>query len=322
MQPWQETSFPNCNLFHELDFYGRSRKDEFSFAASGGYNQIFRITDQDKPDDPDLAMKILEYDTKYSDRNYDRVRRDALILERLTRSPHVMSIYGYCGFDVLVPFAAGGTLSNMIRQWKRGQLELTSLERMKIALEVAQGLADVHDIDNEGLSSVAHGDLKGQQYMIMNGKLQLGDFNRGRFLRRNSTEPTTACPYTIGVNDAAFRSPEEYQYVPQTSAIDVWALGSIFFLILTGKEPWEDFDTKKAQQRIANGELPEFDKKILHNGDPANEVLKQAIDMCYVYNPKKRATAREVRTFLERAVANFKNHDLSKKLIRRTIASR
>mmetsp|Transcript_29633 Transcript_29633/g.61513 ORF Transcript_29633/g.61513 Transcript_29633/m.61513 type:complete len:480 (+) Transcript_29633:74-1513(+) len=321
MQPWQETSFPNCNLFHELDFYGKSLNDEFTFAASGGYNQIFLITNQGKPNDPDLAMKILEYDTTYSDRNYDRVRRDALILERLTHSPHVMSIYGFCGFDVLVPFAGGGTLTNMIRQWRRGQLKLTSLERLNIALEVSQGLADVHDIDGEGLSSVAHGDLKGQQYMIMDGKLQLGDFNRGRFLRRNSTEPTTACPYTIGVNDAAFRSPEEYQYVPQTSAIDVWALGSILFLILTGKEPWEEFDTKKAQQRIAKGELPEFDGKVLQNGDKANEILKQAIDMCYVYDPKKRATAVEVRTFLENAVANFKMHDPSKKLKRRSIAS-
>ena len=45
----------------------------------------------------------------------------------------------------------------------------------------------------------------------------LGDFNRGRFLRRNSTAPDTACPYTIGKNDAAFRSPEEYEYLPQTS---------------------------------------------------------------------------------------------------------
>ena len=36
--------------------------------------------------DPELVMKILQYGTDYTDRNFDRVRRDGLILERLTKS--------------------------------------------------------------------------------------------------------------------------------------------------------------------------------------------------------------------------------------------
>ena len=33
MQKWQETSFPNCNTIHELDFYGKTRTEEFEYYA-------------------------------------------------------------------------------------------------------------------------------------------------------------------------------------------------------------------------------------------------------------------------------------------------
>jgi len=305
MQKWQETSFPNCNLFHELDFLGKSRTEEFEFYAKGGYNQIFWLNEDDKEDDPELVMKILKYGTSYTDRNYDRVRRDGLILERLTPSPYVLDTYGFCGFDVLTPYADGGTFGQRMSSWRKGKRKLSPKTRLKYAMEVASGLADVHDIDGEGMSSVAHGDLKGGQYLFLNGVIKLGDFNRGRFLRRNSTAPDTACPYTIGKNDAAFRSPEEYEYLPQTSAIDVWALGSILYEILTGKEVWYDTDTEKAQKNIRKGKLPKIADKYLDSEHPVDVALGEAIGMCYVFDPKERAKAADVASYLRKKLSEL-----------------
>lgn len=75
-------------MFHEIDFLTKSVINQFEYYTSGGYNDIFYLDEKDKPGDPDLALKILSYGTEYSDRNFDRVRRDSLILERLTRSPY------------------------------------------------------------------------------------------------------------------------------------------------------------------------------------------------------------------------------------------
>lgn len=72
----------------------------------------------------------------------------------------VLDTYGFCGFDVLTPFADGGTLSSKLHLWQRGKIKLSKKSRLHLAFEVAAGLAAVHDIDGEGLSSVAHGDLK------------------------------------------------------------------------------------------------------------------------------------------------------------------
>jgi len=306
MQKWQETSFPNCNLFHELDYLGNSIADEFEFYTNGGYNQIFRLwlNEEDKKEDP-VVIKILHWGTAYTDRNYDRVRRDGLILERLTRSTYVLDSYGFCGFEVLTPYAGGGTFSNRMRQWQNKKLKLSPRTRLQYAMETAAGLADVHDIDGEGLSSVAHGDLKGGQYLFLDGVIKLGDFNRGRFLRRNSTAPTTACAYTIGKNDAAFRSPEEYAYLPQTSAIDVWALGSILYEILTGREVWHDTKTKEAQKYIRKGKLPTIADKYMNSEHPVDVALREAISMCFIFDPKERAKAEDVASFLREKLSEM-----------------
>jgi hypothetical protein len=59
MQKWQTTSFPNCNTFHELDFF--TKTNQFEFFTSGGYNDVFYLDEKDKPGDPELAIKILIY---------------------------------------------------------------------------------------------------------------------------------------------------------------------------------------------------------------------------------------------------------------------
>lgn len=61
MQAWQETSFPSCNIFHEIDFYGKSRSNEFSHFTSGGYNDVLVV--KSLIDNSDVVFKMLEYGT-------------------------------------------------------------------------------------------------------------------------------------------------------------------------------------------------------------------------------------------------------------------
>jgi serine/threonine protein kinase len=96
-----------------------------------------------------------------------------------------------------------------------------------------------------------------------------------------------------------FRAPEEYNYIPETAAIDVWALGSIFVELLTGHGPWHGYDLKKAQNLIAKGNLPPLADEIKNSSYPVDQVLQKAIELCYVFEPKDRPKAGVVVDFLK-----------------------
>jgi serine/threonine protein kinase len=304
MGSWQESSFPNCNQIHEMGLLDKVTTDEFKYVASGGWNDVFRILDTTSGlDDPAMAMKKLSPKRgnpvglvdKYKIRNYDRVRQDAIILERLSSSNHVMDIVGYCGVVIIGPFADGGTLeSKHFASLKKK----ASNERLKLMVDAAKGLAAIHGDD---IPSIVHGDLTMKQYMFVNGMLQLGDFNQAILIKRNSTSPDTACTFhRIDPDYGVFRSPEEYSHKPQTTAVDVWALGSIIYHALTGKQVWKDqYKKRDAEKAMIRGELPLIDDVIVNSSDPVDQALLKAFYMCYTYDPQKRPSAKEVASYLE-----------------------
>lgn len=188
MHPWQETMFPTCNGFHEMEL-----QKDLRVITDGGYNSVFRYTDLDRSYH---IMKILKYETKHTDRNFDRVRRDSLLMERATASKYVMNIYGYCGFSQVVQIGRHGSLDGILKGYYE---QLSQDQKLEIAVQVTQALTDVHAIDGDGISSMSHGDFASKQYILIDGQFKLSDFNRGRFIRWNPKlqEP---CPYTIGKN--------------------------------------------------------------------------------------------------------------------------
>lgn len=300
MRWWQQTSFPTCNKMHEIDM----TDSRFRKIARGGYNDIFKLKDIDGTS---YVMKILQgpYDTEWTDRNFDRVRRDSLVMERATKSPFVMDIYGFCGFAQVVDYGRDGNLDSV--DFRRA----TQHQKLIYAAQAAQALADVHDIDGDGISAISHGDFALKQYIKVGSVYKLNDFNRGRFIRWNkrTQEP---CTYMIGKNDGAVRAPEEYKYDPKTdminfltSKIDVWAFGSLVYEILTGHEVWHRESTRKAQQKIIDGELPAFPERIATSLDPIDAILKKVISFCYVYDAKDRPTAPEVAELLKNEAENF-----------------
>lgn len=70
-------------------------------------------------------------------------------------------------------------------------------------------------------------------------------------------------------------------------------------MILTQQWPWKDIKEKEAQRRVKRGERPEVPKSIHNSHDPVDKTLIQAMRMCHKQDPKQRATARQVETFLK-----------------------
>ena len=187
MHSWQERSFPVCNSIHEMNFFDSYRPwGDVQHITHGGFNDLYSYKEQfvnattGREGSHTLAIKILKYEKEYTQHKFGVVRQDSVTLERLTKSPNVYPIYGYCGFAMVVPFVTGGTLDDKLREWRYGEIEISSKERLRYAVDMARGLQDLHDIDGDSVPSATHGDLKEQQYLFgEDGRLQLGDFNKG-----------------------------------------------------------------------------------------------------------------------------------------------
>lgn len=95
-----------------------------------------------------------------------------------------------------------------------------------IATQAATGLAAVHNIDKEGVASIAHTDISPQQFIKMRNKdtggfiYKLNDFNRVRFIRW-SKRKNKPCGYHVDKNPGTNRSPEEYEYKLQSEKVCV-----------------------------------------------------------------------------------------------------
>ena len=100
---------------------------------------------------------------------------------------------------------------------------------------------------------------------------------------------------------AQFRAPEEYAYQDQSEKVDIYSMGNIFYILIAKLWPFEELDNdKKARTKIKNGERPSIPKEIAESTDPFDIALVKALQMCWIQDQKKRATAREVEKFLDK----------------------
>lgn len=76
-------------------------------------------------------------------------------------------------------------------------------------------------------------------------------------------------------------------------------MGNIFYSLLTKLYPFEHVKTKDAQEKIMTGERPFIDPKFTNSTKSRVQAMLKAIDMCWIQDPRKRASAREVASFLK-----------------------
>jgi serine/threonine protein kinase len=101
--------------------------DRVGYLGSGLWRQVWRLypriqhhtninidTSALSSKGEDAVLKIMKSEHDVNPRNFDRHRRDALVMERLTSNPHVVSGYGFCGNTVLTEFA-GVTLDDFLK---------------------------------------------------------------------------------------------------------------------------------------------------------------------------------------------------------------
>ena len=168
-QQWAQWYFPSCNAFHELDLksdYDESRAglgdDQIydSFYISHGYWRDVWVVHQVIQNVKSI-LKVSRWKHPYDMEIFWFTLHDALVMERLTKSPRIVDIYGHCGFSVWVeaiPFEIeplivpgdgmlkGGGL-HVLEEF-RSMNDFTDEEKLNMALAMAESIADLHGFED------------------------------------------------------------------------------------------------------------------------------------------------------------------------------
>ena len=226
------------------------------------------------------------------DRNLDRHRRDALAMERLTSSPNIIDIYGYCANTVWTEFLPN-TLDHVMKEMSQPESKL-----LDTTTQMAQSLKDLHSYD------IIHADITPKQFLVSSDlkTVKLNDFNRCRFLPRKKVNSTIKCPVRIPSAPGNSRAPEEYEIDFLTEQLDVFSLAHIWYSVLTHGQisPFKSL-SKPVKEAIKLGHKPILLKK--YQSTKLTSSLAVLMYLAYERDPKTRIKSSELVDELKKLTA-------------------
>ena len=304
---WQEKSggYPTCNLLHELGLQmGRpGLSNRLEHLANGAFKDVWRVMLED--DTPAVyVLKTTVYEKDFSPLNFDRHRKDALIMGQAAASPYVLNIHAYCAYSNMVE-----SMPMSLEDWMNEKQENAEpIELLRVAYQVARGVADMHLFHN-GMATIAHIDIKPSQFLYSSKTrvFKVNDFNRGRLL--TSKKPPKVCPFTYNSKHkgSTNRAPEEYtRNGEQSDRTDVFSLGSVLYSLLTGRAPFEEMMTYDgAVKAILKGKEPPLPNSIVNSKDSSYVAILEAMRWCRQNNANDRPSSRQVALRLKALLKNI-----------------
>jgi serine/threonine protein kinase len=163
---------------------------------------------------------------------------------------------------------------------------------------------DAHHFDDRGRATMAHTDIKPDQFLYQDGYYRLTDFNRVRFLSWNE-EDNTECGFRVQKNGGLWRAPEEYSYRIETEKVDVYSLGNVLFFLLTGENPWKPLPLKEIYEKVMNGDRPPIPQEMRDSNEIFDRYMIQAMQMAWTHERTQRPGAFEVAQKLKEGIEEY-----------------
>lgn len=253
--------------------------------GEGGMSVVWRAHDSKL--ERDVAVKLLRSFVAHEPEQRRRFEREARTLARLA-SDHIVRVYDYVDTGeqafLVMEYVEGGNLA----QTTFARLPLSVREAAAFTAPVAHALAYAH------AKGVVHRDLTPANVLIERetGRVVTTDFGLARIAR--SAGSLTASGVLIGTPE--YWSPEQAMGRDSDGAADVYALGCILFLLLSGKLPFEGDDRLAVGLRRAHEDAPSLEAVL--RSAPAMAVT--VVDSLLARDPAARLDAAAAAAALEK----------------------
>jgi serine/threonine-protein kinase len=142
---------------------------------------------------------------------------------------------------IVMEYVPGETLESLLFKSPDVDLEKT----LEIVRQIAEALDYAHR------QQIIHRDLKPANILLTeDGRVKITDFGIAKILAREGTLRTTGVMGT-----PSYMSPEQVRGLPLDGRSDLFSLGIIFYLMLTGQKPFQG-DTVAVMFKIINEDPP------------------------------------------------------------------
>lgn len=200
-----------------------------------------------------VAIKRLRGDRPMAERQRARFRREARAIARLSH-PVIVQIFdlidGNDGECIVMEYVEGTRLDRLLTGTRLGLGFV-----LQLAAELADGLAQAH------ARGIVHRDLKSENVMVTpSGHAKILDFGLAYMvapeLRDQSNLPREGALTESGmlVGTAHAMSPEQARGGTLDHRSDLFALGSVLYAMLTGREPFRSPDLLDTLRRVVSEE--------------------------------------------------------------------
>jgi len=233
-----------------------------------------------------VAVKTISADMADDPTLTKRFVREAQSAASLNH-PHIITIYDF-GQEQDKLYMAMELLEGVDLKQAIAQGRLKSLdEKLDIMSQICDGLAFAHAHD------IVHRDLKpANLYLLPDGQVKIMDFGLARISGSDMTRTGLA------MGTPHYMSPEQVRGEHVDLRSDVFALGCVFYEILTGKKPFDADSIHSVLYKVMQ-EQPKGVREISPDLPP---VLQQVLDKAMAKRPEERfQSAVEFGEVLDRA---------------------
>uniref|UniRef100_A0A0D6R1M2 Protein kinase domain-containing protein n=1 Tax=Araucaria cunninghamii TaxID=56994 RepID=A0A0D6R1M2_ARACU len=281
--------------------------------GKGGSGEVYKAQ---LPDGREIAIKkiaqptpnptdVSDEDTKLLDKRRRQIRAELETLGHI-RHRNLVTLLAYIARPdchlLVYEYMKNGSLQQALQRVAEGTLELSWPVRHKIALGIASGLSYLHF---HSTPKIIHRDLKpGNILLDENFDAHVADFGLAKALPEAATHATSSnVAGTVG-----YIAPEYHQTLKFTDKCDVYSFGVVLAVLVTGKQPYDEFF-----QTIPQASIPKWLRNVV-----ASESASSAIDpqlkgqgfddeiflvmkiacFCTDDDPNKRPNSREVLSML------------------------
>ncbi|XP_054855391.1 death-associated protein kinase 2-like isoform X2 [Eublepharis macularius] len=210
----------------------------------------------------------------------EQVEREVSILQQL-QHPHIMRLHDTFESStevvLILELIQGGELFDFIAEKE----VLTEAEAIEFLQQILQGVAYMHSCH------IAHFDLKPENVMLFqkdvpNPKIKIIDFGLAQKLQEGAT-------YKSLCGTPQYIAPEVINYEALSCATDMWSIGVITYILLSGMSPFQGETDTETLSNVVAGSYEFEDKYFGQTSELAKDFIRQLLEK----EPSNRMTAAE-----------------------------